>query len=119
MILDHLEPHDCFLLSKAHRLLQWLAGKDFAEWQRLLQEATRPEKMTFLTGLARVRLDHWVCQRCERMHYAPGNSGEYFGTGGYFNRRNWDACLYAPTNIRRIFDEYTVYHSDVQLALKR
>ncbi|KAF6821963.1 hypothetical protein CPLU01_12296 [Colletotrichum plurivorum] len=62
MILDHLEPHDCFLLSKAHRLLQWLAGKDFAEWQRLLQEATHSEKMTFLMGLARVRLDHWPDQ---------------------------------------------------------
>ncbi|KAF6813547.1 hypothetical protein CSOJ01_04569 [Colletotrichum sojae] len=119
MILARLEPHDCFFLSKVHRLLQWLAGKDFAEWQRLLREASRSEKMTFLMGLARVRLDHWFCRRCESTHYAPGRHGKYIGLGGYLNRRKWDACLSAPSNMHRIFDKYAVYHSDIQLALKR
>lgn len=64
-VIDHLELHDLFILSQTCKALRALAWRD---WDLALDQMHSILRTDFLTGIAYVRPNEWVCERCGRLH---------------------------------------------------
>lgn len=117
LVMDNLDLHHLFALSHVNRRARRLAYRD---WLPTISQLWPRQRLDFWTGLAFLYQDHWVCAICNEMHPIRESNGS--GPHPCLSRRQNRRFFFEKRDSfgkRTESDAHFVFHSDIQLALKR